>query len=637
MQETPLGKPLPAKRLVLTPSRPYIFTEKTSSSLVPSPSTPTRTPLARWLTERESVLADTAAAHSLLKQANGAGEHLLAIEIAEAVLAAGKTDPAPVLQQMGRALAVLGSSEEARIALERIPAGRPDAAETAGLLGRVKKDLAATSESPGERLRHLAEARSSYISGHDAAIPLGDDDGAAYCGINAAAISVWLDEPALARDLAAKTLLFTGDRTDYYSVATKAEALLILGRDEEAFALYRQAADIASSGKRWADLASTRRQCRELSLKLHGRRDHCEACFPPGAIAVFSGEPGEAILSDPIRSAISGWFAAHTVREAFGSSRPGWDIVLLELAQLAGIDTHVVLPLPVDDFITSEPKLNDGSWTPRFREILAKAVSTTILDADTVGAEFTDRMAAARASLLADHLGFQLRALAVGEKFDWTALPVWQRSNLEILAIRPSLPAENSLPDKEAPPGAVPFHRALAASNLRTRFGIAAHLHFAEYPTLSATRLALFHKTVLGNIASRLVLSNHPPVSREGFASDYLLVFDELHAATSCCLDLLSALRETDAETPFQLPSICLNAGPLRQLINPVLNFYSDEGSVITRAAAIAKQLPPGSLSATETFVSLTSLESVRGFRFEHAGKIPLGTSSERLFRVYPA
>jgi hypothetical protein len=597
------------------------------------------TPLARWLANRDSILADTQAAHALLKQANGAGEHLRVVEIGESILAAGKVDPTPVLQQMARALAVLGSSEQARLILGRIPAGRADAAETAGLLGRIEKDLAAAAQDSSERTRHLENARASYLSGHAAAVDSGDSEGAAYCGINAAAISVLLDDLPTAKDLADKTLGLIGDRVDFYSVATKAEARLILGGDET-FAAYRQAADLAAADKRWADLASTRKQCRELSLKLYGRRDHCDECFPPGAIGMLTGEPVDHPLVDPLRSKISEWFELHSVREVYGTPKPGWDIALLEIARLAGIDTHIILPLPEKEFIRSETHLNDGSWLSRFTSVLNDATSVTVLDADTVGSEFTDRMIAARASLLADHLGFNLRALAVGESFERTAVAVWQRSNLELRAIRPSEPAADALPDKQSPPDAIPFQRALAPANRRTRFAVIAHFHFAAYEELSGPDFASFQQTVLGTIANRLALSSHPPVSKEGFAGDYRFVFERLHDAATTCIDLIEALHASNDEASgktFPPPSVCLNAGPLRQLINPVLNFYSDEGSVASRAAKIARQLPEGSLTATETFVALTSLESIRGFRFEHAGKISVGAASERIFRVYPS
>lgn len=603
---------------------------------MPSPSHPS-TPRTRWFAGRESILTDTTAAHALLKQANGAGEHLLAVEIAEAVLAVGKTDAAPILQQLGRALAILGSSDEARLALERIPAGRTDAAETLGLLGRVKKDLAAAAKTETERAAFLSESRESYLAGHEAALASGDTDGAAYCGINAAAISAWLGDTGSARALAEKTLSLTEGLTDYYSTATRAEASLILGQQDQAFALYREAASIAGNENRWADLASTRKQCRELSFKLHGRRDHCDSCFPPGTIGVFSGEPVAEAHPEIVASEVKSWLASQSVRAVFSGARNGWELTLLGIARDAGVETHIILPCPPDTFLTANPPLSAEPWASSFHTALEQAKSVTELSTDTIGQDFTDRITTARASLLADHLGFALRALAVGEAFEKTALGLWQHANLNIRALRPSDPSAQSVPDKESPPGAVPFERALKPADLKARFRVVAHLHFAGHADLSGEDFNGFQQRTLGVIATRLALSSHPPVSREGFAGDYLLTFADLHSASACCLDLLQALKDTEPGPGHLIPSICLNAGPVRPLINPVLNFHSDEGTVVTRAGVIARSIPSGGIVATETFVALTSLDSVRSFRFEHSGKLSFPGFTERIFRIQSA
>lgn len=66
-------------------------------------------------------MEDGAEAHWLLKRINGEGNHLLALEVAEVILAEKSfDDPVPLLQQMARALAILGSSDEALAVLRGI-------------------------------------------------------------------------------------------------------------------------------------------------------------------------------------------------------------------------------------------------------------------------------------------------------------------------------------------------------------------------------------------------------------------------------------------------------------------------------------------------------------------------------------
>ncbi|RYD76850.1 MAG: hypothetical protein EOP84_16360 [Verrucomicrobiaceae bacterium] len=68
---------------------------------VPIPTPSSRTARGRWLAGRQAFLDDPSEAAVLLRQANGSGDHLLAIEIAEAVLATQPAEPAPIIQQHG--------------------------------------------------------------------------------------------------------------------------------------------------------------------------------------------------------------------------------------------------------------------------------------------------------------------------------------------------------------------------------------------------------------------------------------------------------------------------------------------------------------------------------------------------------
>ena len=601
------------------------------------------------MTERQQLLVNGGALHGLLKKANGAGEHLMVLEIGEAALAEGKiADTVPILQQMARALAVLGSSDEARSLLGRIPTGRPDEAETLGLLARVGKDLAAVAATPTERMEFLREAQQHYETGHRRAMDNGDRGGAAYCGINASALSVLIDEMDHARELAFITLEQASDDETYYGVATRAEASLILGHDDAATDLYRAAAAMAAAENRWADLASTRTQCRELGLKLHGRRDHMDSAFPSGAVSVLSAESLRAdqseldstISADVERRALE-WVATHSVRSVFGGAHPGWNLLLLEKLQATGVETHLILPCAVERFIELVLLPKGQVWVKRFEAVRAKSISVTVLyeisttdPADAV--DFTERMIAARGALLANHLGFSLRALLISEQLANTSARLWNQANLALHVIHPEHPELDGTPDKDAKADPVPFARALKPPPAKPKVAVCAImlLNFPSYSEMSDDDFTLFQTDVLGTIATKLALSECPPVNRQGFGGGYLLVFDQLFPAATMALGLIEALSLQNDKPEF-LPSICLHAGPVWQMINPVLNLYAHEGAAITRAAALANELPTGGAYATETFTALSALESLRGIRFEHAGISVIDGRSDRLFRLY--
>jgi hypothetical protein len=617
-----------------------------SQIVVVNPISISESPHGSWLAERGRFVRDEVAAYDLLKRANGAGEHLLAVEIGEVVLGEGEVaDEGPILQQMGRALAALGSSDAARECLERIEEGRSDEAERCGLLGRVLKDLAAAAGTEEERKRLLGESMARYAAGFRFALGRGDRGGAAYCGINAAALAVLTDDLAEAAELAFETLAQAEGDAGFYGVATRAEAALILGRLEEAGALYREAAAIAECEGRWADLASSHRQCRALCLKLIGRRDRLDGCFGMGVVAVFSGgavgkDGWCAVREAEVRGRIGEWLAGSGVRSVFCGVRPGWEMVLLECAQERGVETHLVLPMAAEMW---RERCVEGGWGERFEKVMVGASSASALDdvfsevADAV--DFSDRMVAARGALLAANLGFELKALVVGDVLSETAAMGWRRRNLDLFVIHPADAGLDGVPEKDVVVAPVPFPRALAAQGGVGRAKVVAvmHLHFGGYGQLGGDGFAQFQSVVLGGMAARLAGSSHPPVGRQGFGGDYLLVYEDLHPAVVEAMGLLDAWREALGEISggmIGMPSVCLHAGAARQMVNPVLNHYGHEGGVVTRAGVLARHLPAGVVYVTETFAALSALEAVRGFRFEYAGVHEVEGRKDRLFRL---
>jgi hypothetical protein len=451
-----------------------------------------------------------------------------------------------------------------------------------------------------------------------------------------------------AREFARSTLEHAANDESYYGIATRAEALLILGKNDESTELYRAAAEVAVAEIRWADLASTRAQCREISLKLHGRRDFMDTAFPSGAVAVLTGavinmdqaESDEAQAAD-VESRVLAWATTHHVRSVFSGARPGWDMLMLEKLQQSGVETHLILPCAEERFVELILLPKGEIWVNRFYAIRAKSISVTILHEITTtdpteAVEFTERMIAARGALLATHLGFTLRALFVGEQLLSVSAKLWNQASLGLHMIHPEKPELDGMPDKDAKSEPIPFARALKPNPTKPKVAVCAMmlLHFPKYSEMSDADFTAFQTDVLGVIATKLALAECPPIDRQGFGGSYLLVFDQLLPAATMAIGLLDALRAQNQNAEY-LPSICLHAGPVWQMINPVLNFYAHEGAAITRAVALASGLPTGMAYATETFTALSALESLRGVRFEHAGISVIDGRSDRLFRLH--
>lgn len=549
-------------------------------------------------------MGDPALAHKLLKRMNGEGEHLLALEVAETILSEREfDDEVPVLQQMARALAILGSSAEALAMLESIPLGRLDEAETRGLLARVWKDLAIAAEEMEERERCFREARRCYTEGYEAASKVRDSDGAAYCGINAAASSVFVGELEEAKKFAASAEEFAQGDTSYYGVATRAEAALILGKDTEAEVLYSEVSEMSEKAKRWGDIASTRNQCRSLCLKLHGRRDRMDGCFTSAAVAIFSGKPfmkdeevTDELIAD-VRLRVSTWYEENGVKHVFYGATEGWGDIVVEMFEELGAETH---------------RVEAATWgSPEGVRLIS------------------DRMVAARGVQHAKHLGVSVKALVVGKSLFATAAGQWIRDGRAPYVIYTDRNVSDGVPDPDTPPNPVPFPMTLQSSGDREAVVALLHMHF---PSKNIPG-----KKLLETLSEQIIASSHPPVSVQGFGGDYVFVFGDLRHAAELAMQFSEALKmKIEAEKTEALPSMCLHAGLVDMSVNPLLHSYAPSGETVNRAAELAADLLHGSTCATETFSALSALESIRGFRFEHSGTVEVAGKTDRLFRIHP-
>jgi tetratricopeptide (TPR) repeat protein len=181
-------------------------------------------------------------------------------------------DDARVIQQLAVAESGLGQNTLALATLKSLPGDAALKPETLGITaGRIKRHWLASGPP---RVRALArQALDTYRAGYEAAAALDDVDEILYNGINTAFMSLALDEPYAEL---AETILHVTDRggDDYWVAATRAEALLLLQRFDEAADAYKAALERTISARY---LASTGLQANNI-IDLMGS--------PPGAQVV---------------------------------------------------------------------------------------------------------------------------------------------------------------------------------------------------------------------------------------------------------------------------------------------------------------------------------------------------------------
>jgi CRP-like cAMP-binding protein len=217
-----------------------------------------------------------------------------------------------------------------------------------------------------------------------------------YPGVNAATMALIAGDQATAREIAAKIAVsISGEEADYWPLATLAEALLILGRPDEAMialAKARRAKDADDGAK-----ASTILQFRRLQQALGTDMEAFVNELGPRAIAVFTGhifrgdelDAGAQLETEAmIRERAEALLRRHDVGIVYGALAAGSDIIIAETALSLGGELDVVLPFATERFIETsvrigDPPGSDGKWEKRFRALLegsGGARSLTIME-----------------------------------------------------------------------------------------------------------------------------------------------------------------------------------------------------------------------------------------------------------------
>jgi len=315
---------------VLTPDR-YSRAEMEDATQLPDE------PFA-WQQQLAAAERDPRAAALLAREANGRGEHMLALSLAEKALrqlslGSDPRESLPLRMQMALALARSGSTEEAMEVLKDAAVAVAEDAEALGLMGRLHKDLADGAVEAAEVRRLRQRALEFYAKGFAA-------DQSPYCGINTAVLSAMTGDMPRARETALRVLKLPPQEDRLWAVATAAAAHMICGEPERTRDALRQA-DRAGRVRR-SDLATVRRDVRRLAAVLHGDAEVYDNCFDAAAVAVFHGRGDK--LDDGDQARLARWLQDNHVVCAWSAAASGAESEFLERAAVLGIETCTVLP-----------------------------------------------------------------------------------------------------------------------------------------------------------------------------------------------------------------------------------------------------------------------------------------------------
>jgi tetratricopeptide (TPR) repeat protein len=236
--------------------------------------------------------------------------------------------------------------------------------------GRLLKDRAARRDG-AERADLCRQAAQAYVRA--AAVKP-----ASYPLINAATLYFLAGDRERAETLARDTLALVESQPDepetpYYRGATRAEALLLLGRRDEARAAFAEA--ILLAPRAWEDHASTVRQLARIE-SAEGRDDAwLDAHRPPRSLH-FGGHMSfdpKVLRREHLDVRIATLLKEENVGFGYGALAAGADIIIAEALIERGAELHAVLPGGAEAFAAVSVDPFGKAWRRRFEAVIARA------------------------------------------------------------------------------------------------------------------------------------------------------------------------------------------------------------------------------------------------------------------------
>lgn len=287
------------------------------------------------------------------------------------------------------------------------------------LEGRLLKDRFLGTLN-GQKTRYAQKSSEAYEAAYKATKGY-------YSGINAATMALMAGMPKEIITHRAEDILRVLPRIEatdsealYFIEATRAEALLLLGKPDEAQTSLGRA--VQHDPRHYTAHAATLKQFRMI-LDAQGDRAEWLSSFEPPKPMHFAGHifrtggsskigfmtPAE---QEALRIDISDKLQMNDIGFGYGALAAGADICIAEALLDEGCELHIVLPVPKDSFFIHSVKPFGEDWMVRFGECWDAATSHVIAAPDALWPHyetdhFAGKIAMGKARLQADYLSVE--------------------------------------------------------------------------------------------------------------------------------------------------------------------------------------------------------------------------------------
>ncbi|HEV2747785.1 MAG TPA: adenylate/guanylate cyclase domain-containing protein [Allosphingosinicella sp.] len=454
-------------------------------------------------------------------------------------------------------------------------------------------------------------------------------------GINAASTAWAAGDRERARELAAKILADpeVAMPDGFYAAATRAEALLLLGRCEEAAAAVEAALRQPGAGD--GERASAYRQLAWLHRDQGVGGDGAEALLarlrPPPVITYCGHMFGEdAELEAALGRRIAAELDALGAHSFYGALACGGDIMVAEEVVRRGCELNVVLPFAQEDFVRESVAPGGQGWLRRFHRCLAAAAGLTFASRMVyIGHDeqfgYGSMLTMGLARLRARQLCTEAVQLAVwdgdpasGRAGTGADVALWRGGGGITIAVPPG-PADRKLSRAasgqayQGPPRVI---RAIIFTD------------FAGFSRLSEKALPEFWREIMGRVAQIVDAHADAVCSRDTWGDALYLVIEDAPTAAEIALEIQDALREAsfaDAELRAgEGMRIGVHFGPVYADFDPVSRSPTFYGSEVTLTARIEPKVPSGEIYVTQPFAAILASAAPDRFASHYVGRIAL-------------
>jgi len=336
---------------------------------------------------------------------------------------------------------------------------------------------------------------------------------------------------------------------------------------------------------------------------------------------------------------------------AYGSLANGADILWAEALLERACELHVVLPLPIDEFVRASVAPAGEEWVRRFERCLAGSTEVHLATddvgpADDVLYRYGAELAMGLAQLRARYLDASARLLAVWDgrpsrRDAGTAAEIatWRRAGGAVTVV-PPIPSgtRQAVPQGLGAPAAETEVRSPVGSEGRRVLRALLFADIRGFSKLTDDELPRFADHVLGAIGQVLDRHEANVLWRNTWGDALYAVLTSVEEAAACALELQEAIEKIDLAA-IGLPSslalrLAAHFGPVLQLWDPVLKTMTFMGSHVSRAARVEPVTPPSAVYVTEHFAAALQLARENEAVCDYVGHMPAAKDFGRL-RMY--